>query len=182
MTTILTLKRSAKIAALLALLSACSNNPFLAAMGIDAQGPGVSKTKGSAWAYVTYKHPNTLHAEAIHRADNGAWSESRKKAELDRISKGGTLTIKIKGHTIESANTRWWEFVVYSPDGKEALRTSGSNNIPEYTTSEYGTTWWNYQIIDLPELYNGTFRLLVVDNLSTQHAEFTINPGAGEEK
>jgi len=139
-------------------------------------GSTVEVAENSASAKVEYRSPRVLEASLREKAQNELWSTDRLKYELGSIPKGGYILIHISGPTIESANPKWWEYVIHNMQGEEILRQHGENDIPEHSTSQYGTTWWNIDGIPLSELMPSQFKIYVVDRLRQTRSAFIIYP------
>ena len=85
--------------------------------------------------------------------------------------------IHVFSNTIDSANTKWWEYIVLSLNGKEILRNRGSNSIPNFTTSRTSATiWWNIDVVPLTNDNSQPFKVFVIDILSKKRSGFIVYP------
>jgi hypothetical protein len=143
---------------------------------IVKNGSTIEVAENSASAKVEYRSPRVLEASLREKAQNELWSADKLEYEIRSIPKGGYILIRISGPTIASANPKWWEYVIHDLQGTEILRQSGENDIPEHTTSQYGTTWWNIDGIPLLKPMPNKFKIYVIDRLSKSRSAFIIYP------
>ena len=104
------------------------------------------------------------------------WSEEKMKLETSRLPSGGYIIVHVSGPTIGSANTKYWEYVLHTMDGKEIYRQQGDDDIPEHTTSQYGTVWWNTDVVYLNDGIAGPFKVYILDKLSNKRSGFIVYP------
>ena len=71
------------------------------------------------------------------------WTQNKINSELQLLPKGGLIKIEVLSNTIDSANTKWWEYIVLSLNGKVIMRKRGSDTLPNYTKSRIDNVWWS---------------------------------------
>lgn len=130
-----------------------------------------------AMAKVEYKSYRYLLSELAHKAHVQMWSSDTMKQRAADISAGGYVFVKVNGSTLASANTKYWEYIVMSMDGEVITRQQGRDQIPNHTTSEYGTNWWNYDVILINKKITGPFKVYVLDKLMNRRSGFIVYPG-----
>ena len=106
------------------------------------------------------------------------WSQNKLNSEIKLLPKGGLILIHVSGNTIDRANTKWWEYIVLSLNGKEILRNRGSNSIPNFTTSRRtsATEWWNIDDLPLTNDNSQPFKVFVIDILGNKRSGFIVYP------
>ncbi len=149
---------------------------FLSSCTVYKYGSKVTVDNKSASAKVEYKSYNYLINETKKKSTTEMWDEKRLQNELEQVPKGGYVIIHITASTIGAANTEYWSYVIKDMDGQEITRKHGDNDIPEYTTSQYGTTWWNIDLVPIMTKINGPFKVFVVDELMSRRSEYTVYP------
>ena len=124
--------------------------------------------------YKSYKNSvNDIKKEAKLRM----WSQNKINYKIQSLPRGGNILIHVFSNTIDSANTKWWEYIVLSLNGKEILRKRGSNNIPNFTTSRTSATiWWNIDVVPLTNDNSQPFKVFVIDILSKKRSGFIVYP------
>jgi len=142
----------------------------------NTYGSTVELIESGASTRIEYKSHKQLLIELNSKAKNEMWSNEKLLNEESNIPPGGYILVHISGPTIGSANTKYWKYVVQDIEGNEIFRESGDNDIPEYTSSQYGTTWWNIDIIYLPNQMTNQFKVYVIDSLSEKRSGFIIYP------
>ena len=105
------------------------------------------------------------------------WSQNKINYKIQSLPRGGNILIHVFSNTIDSANTKWWEYIVLSLNGKEILRKRGSNNIPDFTTSRTSATkWWNIDVVPLTNDNSQPFKVFVIDILRKKRSGFIVYP------
>ena len=123
---------------------------------------------------IEYKDYQTVYNERVNELDNRLADEKTRRSEIDTISAGGMIIITIQRYTIEAANTRNFEYVIFEND-VEVFRQHGTPSVPNYTVNSSGTTtWWNIEVISLPNVIKDNITLYVIDNLGGGRDEFKI--------
>ncbi|MAC14060.1 MAG: hypothetical protein CL539_05190 [Alcanivorax sp.] len=104
-------------------------------------------------------------------------SEQQTHEAISRLPEGGQIIVHYQQLTIESANTKWLEYVVMA-DEKEIYRRQGSNDIASRPTNYSGGIgyWWNVvDIVNLNQPISFPFDFVVISNLATKRDTFTIS-------
>lgn len=125
---------------------------------------------------LTYKSRDFLIKELKGKAVVQLWSEGNLYDKISQLPQGGYLQIKVKGSTIGSANTKYWEYVVHSIEGEELMRKCGRDSIPNYTIWRYLTVWWNIDILPINWEPKGKFKVYIIDTLLNKRSEFIVYP------
>lgn len=110
--------------------------------------------------------------KTLTQLNNQLENESTRNTVMSSIPHGGQITIRIYRRIIDSANTNNFIYVIVQ-DGKEIYRKNGSHNVPNYDISDYGTTWWNIDIVYVPKPIEDSITLYVIDRLGGED-EFII--------
>lgn len=139
-------------------------------------GSTVEVLENGANAKIEYKSYEYMLSELNEEASVQMWSEDKMQLEKSKVPSGGYILVHVSGPTIGSANTKYWEYVIQSMDGKEIFRQEGDDDIPEHTTSQYGTVWWNIDGVYLRESLAGPFKVYVLDKLSNKRSGFIVFP------
>lgn len=123
---------------------------------------------------IEYKDYQTVYNQRVTELDNRLADEKTRRSEIGTISEGGMIIITIERSTIESANTSNFEYVIFEND-VEIFRQYGTPSVPNYTINSSGsTTWWNIEVIYLPNAIKDSITLYVIDNLGGGRDEFKI--------
>ena len=117
--------------------------------------------------------------DLCEKAKNELWNSERLREEALGLPHGGRITIYIEAKTIGAANTKYWEYVIRTFDDKEILREEGSDEIPEFKTSEFGTIWWNINVVDLQDKVSLPVKVFVINKLQNTRSEYIIYPDKG---
>lgn len=139
-------------------------------------GSTVEVIENQASVSIEYKSYEHLYDELLARSSVQMWTDEKLQSEASYLPSGGYLMVHVSGSTIASANTKWWEYIVQTMEGEEIYRQQGRDDIPEYTTSQYGTTWWNIDCISPKIDGQGPFRVYVVDMLFNKRSGFIVYP------
>ena len=154
-----------------------------------SHGSTIEVIENEAEARIEYKSYNKLADDIFKIAKLRMWSQNTINYEYQSLPKGGLIWIHVSGNTIDSANTKWWEYIVLSVNGKEFLRKRGSNSIPNITTSKRTSTteWWNIDALPLtsdnslfPPLHSQQFKVFVIDILRGKRSGFIVYPNLGK--
>lgn len=123
-----------------------------------------------AWAYVSFKGTDYLIAEEKQKA-----SLELRDPELKYIPKVGYLIIQYNGLSIETATGENWTYIILDSSGEEVSRGIGDTDIPNYSTSEYGTRWYSFDIVPINKSVDFPLRLRTVNTFfPEQYSEFSI--------
>lgn len=136
----------------------------------------IERVQSDAWSHIEYESYDYLASKLSAKAKNALWSPDRLKRELKLLPPGGQVVAKVSSVTIESANTKYWEFVVTDLDGKEMQRRTGSNSIANHNTGKYSTEWWNIAVVRLHSPVNVPFKFHVIDNISDKRSTYIVYP------
>jgi hypothetical protein len=156
-------------------LSSCATMMFVGSKQ-SKFGSTVELIEKGAYATIEYKSHKQLLVELNSKAKNEMWSADKLNKKEHEVSPGGHVIVSVSGPTIGSANTKYWMYVVQTMDGQEILRKSGVDDIPDFTYSKYGTTWWNIDVISIDKPMNSPFKVFVIDSLSEKRSGFIVYP------
>jgi len=137
-------------------------------------GTTIEVIENNATASIKYTPYSVIRDEKKKEAETGMWSKERINKSLNALPKGGMVTVDITGITIDQANTANWEYIITTMDDKVIRRVKGERSTPEYTTSQYGTTWWNTDIIFLSDNIKQPFKFYAVDKITNHRSGFII--------
>jgi hypothetical protein len=118
---------------------------------------------------VTYRSADELAAKALQVARSQLLSDS----SAGSVPKGGELTVIVRGTTIYSANPKNYAVIVLDEQGREIVRTNGSDVTPEPTS--HG--WLGAIVIGIPEQLGNLSTVYVVNTGSGYREEFRIRRG-----
>lgn len=121
---------------------------------------------------IEYEDYTMVADKTLTQLNNQLENESTRNTVMSSIPHGGQITIRIYRRIIDSANTNNFIYVIVQ-DGKEIYRKNGSHNVPNYDISDYGTTWWNIDIVYVPKPIEDSITLYVIDRLGGED-EFII--------
>ena len=142
-----------------------------------SHGSTIEVIETKAKARIEYKSYKNLVNDIKKEAKLRMWSQNKINYEIQSLPKGGLILIHVSSNTIDSANTKWWEYIVLSLNGKEILRKRGSNNIPNFTTSRTSATiWWNIDVVPLTNDNSQPFKVFVIDILSNKRSGLVVYP------
>ena len=144
----------------------------------SSHGSTIEVIENRAKARIEYKSYNKLVNDIKKKAKLRMWSQNKLNSEIKLLPKGGLILIHVSGNTIDRANTKWWEYIVLSLNGKEILRNRGSNSIPNFTTSRRtsATEWWNIDDLPLTNDNSQPFKVFVIDILGNKRSGFIVYP------
>jgi len=123
-------------------------------------------------ALVKYKTLEYKQDEIRKDAKVQMWSESRLQDAMDILPIGGSLHIEIRGASVESANTEWWEYIIQDMKGRNIMRVKGEWNVPEY--NQY-SGWWNTDVVWIKYPITRPFKVFVIDTLHNKRFEFVVS-------
>ena len=142
-----------------------------------SHGSTIEVIETKAKARIEYKSYKNLVNDIKKEAKLRMWSQNKINYKIQSLPRGGNILIHVFSNTIDSANTKWWEYIVLSLNGKEILRKRGSNNIPNFTTSRTSATiWWNIDVVPLTNDNSQPFKVFVIDILSKKRSGFIVYP------
>lgn len=148
-------------------------------IGLRCSGYGstVKVLENGASDFVEYKSYNSLLHDLKQKAQLNMWSRVKMKQEMNYLPKNGYIIISIAGSTIDSANTKYWTYII-TKNGKEIMRQNGSDSIPSFSTSEYGLAWYNTDIFPVPNRVNDKFKVYIINNSSetASRSAFIVYP------
>ena len=144
----------------------------------SSHGSTIEVIENKTKARIEYKSYNKLVNDIKKKAKLRMWSQNKLNSEIKLLPKGGLILIHVSGNTIDRANTKWWEYIVLSLNGKEILRNRGSNSIPNFTTSRRtsATEWWNIDDLPLTNDNSQPFKVFVIDILGNKRSGFIVYP------
>tara|TARA_R110000823_G_scaffold246948_2_gene370812 strand:+ start:5102 stop:5617 length:516 start_codon:yes stop_codon:yes gene_type:complete len=167
------------VLALLITLSGCAALDKMAGLPVN-EGNGYNITHDrkiyGGGVHIEYRDPEFLESEIKAQMENRMASDSELQQALGRIPEGGRILVRYEALTIEAANTKWLEYVLFKDD-EEIYRRSGRNKIAQVPTSYSGGIgfWWNIDSVDLHQPITAPFELVVVSNLKEQRDTFKIS-------
>jgi hypothetical protein len=150
------------------------NNP--ANLKQSKYGSSIEVIESGNSATIEYKSHKQLLLELNNKAKVEMWSADKLQKEESYEPIGGRVIIHITAPTSGYANTKYWVYVVQTMDGEEILRWTGSDDIPNYTTSRNGTTWWNTDFVYIRQPMNNPFKVYVINTLSETRSGFIVYP------
>ncbi|MFA5834358.1 MAG: hypothetical protein WDA22_12855 [Bacteroidota bacterium] len=150
------------------LISGCSS--------LKSSGADIEVSENNASCSIEYEGYEYLLIKLKEQANTEMWSPSEFETNKSELALGGQLIIHISGSDIDNVNTKYWEYIIQTLDGKEIYREKGSDDIPEYYVSRLGTTWWNIDIVDLRDKLNSPIKVFVIDKLRQKRSSFIIYP------
>jgi len=139
-------------------------------------GSTVEISENQASASIKFKSHKVLYKELEENEKIQLWTKEKMESQVLLLPKGGYIIVEVRGLTIGSANTKWWEYIVQTMDGEEILRKQGEDEIPEFTSSQYGTTWWNLELLYLKDEITEPFKVFVIDKLNNKRSAFVVYP------
>jgi competence protein ComGC len=142
-----------------------------------SHGSTIEVIETKAKARIEYKSYKNLVNDIKKEAKLRMWSQNKINSKIQYLPRGGYILIHVFSNIIDSANTKWWEYIVLSLNGKEILRKRGSNQIPNFTTSRTSaTTWWNTDVVPLTNHNSQPFKVFVIDILSNKRSGIIVYP------
>ena len=120
---------------------------------------------------IEYKDYDYIYRRELEKLNNRMASDSEKNKMMSNIPAGGYIVINIERLTIDTANTRWFEFVVTS-GGSEVYRKKGKSNIANTPISN--GMWGNTAIVPLNSKVSSEITLYVIDTILGGRDEFKI--------
>ena len=142
-----------------------------------SHGSTIEVIETKAKARIEYKSYKNLVNDIKKEAKLRMWSQNKINSKIQYLPRGGYILIHVFSNIIDSANTKWWEYIVLSLNGKEILRKRGSNQIPNFTTSRTSaTTWWNIDDLPLTNDNSQPFKVFVIDILGNKRSGFIVYP------
>ena len=144
----------------------------------SSHGSTIEAIETKAKARIEYKSYKNLVNDIKKEAKLRMWSQNKINYKIQSLPRGGNILIHVFSNTIDSANTKWWEYIVLSLNGKEILRNHGSNSIPNFTTSRRtsATEWWNIDDLPLTNDNSQPFKVFVIDILGNKRSGFIVYP------
>ena len=101
----------------------------------SSNGSTIEVIENKARARIEYSSYKKLVNDTKKNARLRMWTQNKINSEFQLLPKGGLILIHVSSNTIDSANTKWWEYIVLSLNGKVIMRKPGSDTIPNFTTS-----------------------------------------------
>ena len=143
-----------------------------------SHGSTIEVIETKAKARIEYKSYKNLVNDIKKEAKLRMWSQNKINSKIQYLPRGGYILIHVFSNIIDSANTKWWEYIVLSLNGKEILRNRGSNSIPNFTTSRRtsATEWWNIDDLPLTNDNSQPFKVFVIDILGNKRSGFIVYP------
>jgi len=143
---------------------------------IISHGSLIEVIEAGANANISYKSFKKLASDIMKEGKLRMWSQKKIASEIFSLPRGGLITIEISGYSIDSANSKYWEYIFLSMEDKELTRLNGTGKLPNYTKNTTSVNkWWNIDPIELNRDL-GAFKVYVVDILSNRRSGFKIFP------
>ena len=143
---------------------------------IISYGSLIEVIEAKANAKISYKSFKTLVSELIKEGKLRMWSEDKIASEIFNLPKGGLITIEISGYSIDSVNSKYWEYLLLSMEDKVLARMNGAGKTPEFTMITASVAkWWNIDSVELDRDL-GPFKVYVINLLSNSRSGFKIFP------
>ena len=104
------------------------------------------------------------------------WTQNEINSEFQLLPKGGLIKIKVFSNTIDSTNTKWWEYIVlFSLNEKVIMRKRGSDT-SNYTKSRIDNVWSDTDVLPLTNDVGQQFKIFVIDILGSKRSGFSVYP------
>ena len=143
----------------------------------SSNGSTIEVIENKARARIEYSSYKKLVNDIKKKAKLRMWTQKKINYEIQSLPKGGLILIHVSSNTIDSANTKWWEYVVLSLSGKVIMRKLGSDTIPNFTTSRSSATvWWNTDGLPLTNDVGQQFKVFVIDIIGSKRSGFIVYP------
>lgn len=140
-------------------------------------GSTVELAESGGRVFIEYLSPEFINKENQEKASAQMWSSEELEKENGETPAGGEVIIKLIGSTIYDASPENWLYVIKSNEGKELFRQSGDKRItPDYSASQYGTTWYGVDILDLGFPIGGPFKIYIINRLTNVRAAYIVYP------
>lgn len=152
-----------------------------AMLGVEAsEGHGyqithLERSQGT-FVRIEFRDRGFLEQELRAKTTNRMRGESEFTRESRFLPGGGKIFVFYQAPTIESANTRWLEYVILER-GKEIYRRSGTDRIPNVPiSSSTGLRFWrNSNVVLLDRPIEGEIEFVVINNLLVTRDVFVIS-------
>lgn len=156
-------------------ISGCIPGYFVGSK-IVKYGSTIEVLEKGAKSTIEYKGYDILYNELMSKANVQMWDEKKINQEITSIPRGGYVVVTFNASTIGAANTKYWEYVIKNLKGEEIVRKKGADVIPEFTATEYGTNWWNIEIVYINDKVTEPFNVYVIDKLMNRRDTFKVYP------
>ena len=97
---------------------------------------------------------------------NRNWSKNKLNTKKENLSKEHYFTFKIKGGSIETVDTRLFEFVLVDLLNNTIKRYSPSPSVGNYTIDGRSTIWWNFSTFSVPSDLSPPYKIHVISNVT----------------
>ena len=108
----------------------------------SSNGSTIEVIETKARARIEYSSYKKLVNDTKKNAKLRMWTQNKINSEFQLLPKGGLIKVEVFSNTIDSANTKGWEYIVLSLNGKVIMRKRGSDTLPNYTKSRIDNVWW----------------------------------------
>jgi len=143
----------------------------------SSNGSTIEVIENKARARIEYSSYKKLVNETKKNAKLRMWTQNKINSEFQLLPKGGLIKIEVFSNTIDQANTKWWEYIVLSLNGKVIMRKPGSDTIPNYSTSRSSdNVWWDTDVLPLTNDIGQQFKVFVIDILGSKRSGFIVYP------
>ena len=143
----------------------------------SSNGSTIEVIETKARARIEYSSYKKLVNDTKKNAKLRMWTQNKINSEFQLLPKGGLIKIEVFSNTIDSANTKWWEYIVLSLSGKVIMRKHGSDTLPNYTKSRiYNNVWSDTDVLPLTNDVGQQFKVFVIDIKGSKRSGFIVYP------
>ena len=143
----------------------------------SSHGSTIEVIKNKAKSRIEYISYKKLVNDIKKKAKLRMWSQNKINYKIQSLPRGGNILIHVFSNTIDSANTKWWEYIVLSLNGKVIMRKRGSDTLPNYTKSRiYNNVWSDTDVLPLTNDVGQQFKVFVIDILRGKRSGFIVYP------
>ena len=145
----------------------------------SSNGSTIEVIETKARARIEYSIYKKLVNDTNKNAKLRMWTQNKINSEFQLLPKGGLIKIEVFSNTINSANTKWWEYIVLSLNGKVIMRKRGSDTLPNDTKSRevsfegrlIGNVWWDTDVLPLTNDVGQQFKVFVIDIIGSKRSD-----------
>ena len=143
----------------------------------SSNGSTIEVIETKARARIEYSSYKKLVNDTKKNAKLRMWTQNKINSEFQLLPKGGLIKVEVFSNTIDSANTKWWEYIVLSLNGKVIMRKRGSDTLPNYTKSRiYNNVWSDTDVLPLTNEVGQQFKVFVIDIIGSKRSGFIVYP------
>ncbi len=143
----------------------------------SSNGSTIEVIENKARARIEYSSYKKLVNDTKKNAKLRMWTQNKINSEFQLLPKGGLIKVEVFSNTIDSANTKWWEYIVLSLSGKVIMRKHGSDTLPNNTKSRiYNNVWSDTDVLPLTNDVGQQFKVFVIDIKGSKRSGFIVYP------